>query len=240
MERYSDIPLTDLIEDETRNEHEESFSFREFPEQMDCIRAGDIDGLKATFTGEAKAYYEEAIPDLSMLSGIFSYLCGCIQMLACEGGLPLSRAAAVSSKYMKTAREITDIPHFVEDLEKMQMEFTTEVFLHRRFSSGNSTVDQCMRFIYEHVNEKIVLSDLAKRSGYSLSHLQHLFSRYTGCSLSDHIRKEKTEKARLLLKHSNLSCAAISQKLSYCSQSHFTGQFKKETGMTPDQFRRTN
>ena len=230
--------VTEIIEDQTREDHRESFSFRAFPEQLACVRNGDPEGLKATFTPDFRAYYGEAIPDHAQLPLIFSHLCGCLHMLSYESGLPLSRAAAISSKYMNKAAAISSIEKFVDELQRMQMEYASQVALARRFSSGNAAVDLCMNHIHEHVNEKISLAELAAVSGYSLSRLEHVFHACTGMTLTDYIRRQKINRACILLRYTEDSCAAISQKLSYCSQSYFIRQFQRETGMTPALYRR--
>lgn len=237
MHESEDLPVS-LIADIDKENQEDGFSYNAFPEQMDCIRNGDPDGLKATYTPEKEAYFRKIAADTGLLPYTFSYLCGCTQILACEGGLPLNRAAAVSTKYLRKASAINSLPAFLQLLQQMQLEFSNEVFLHKRFNSGNAAVNDCLRYIYEHVNEPVRISDLSRISGYSPSRLQHLFTRYIGHSVSEQIRLEKIEKACFLLKHTDLTCAAISQKLSFCSQSYFITRFKKEKGITPDGYRR--
>lgn len=229
---------TDIIEDRTRENYPDTFSFRAFPEQLDCLRRGDLEGLMATFTDDIHDYYRNAILDHAMLPLLFAHLCGCCLMLSYEGGLPLSRAAAISTKYMNMCQDITSVEDFVARLQEMQTEFTGEVAFATRISSGSHTVDLCKHYIHEHANEKISLDALAEASGYSLSRLQHIFRQFTGMSLTAYIRKEKIEKACLLLRYSDESSSAISQKLSYCSQSYFIRQFQEETGMTPARYRR--
>lgn len=227
-----------LIEDHNLEEHNEGFTFQMYPKQMDYIRSGDVEGLKDTFTSAYTAYYRESLPDSSQLPFVLAHLCGCMLMLACEGGLPLGRSAAVSTKYVKMAPEVTDIDTFLITLKQMTGDFTEEVFLYKRFNTDSPVVNMCMRYIYEHVQEKIRVPDVAAFCGYSISRLQHLFHQYTGCTLTEYIRREKIEKACLLLKHTELPCVLISQKLSFGNQSHFIKQFRVEKGMTPAEYRR--
>lgn len=237
-EKKHDITQIAMLEDSVREDHRDAFSFRAFPELIDCVRSGDPQRLRDAFTEEVRRYYEEAIPDHAFLPYLFAHLCGCNLMISYEGGLSLSTAAAISSKYLNLASAIRSVDEFVIRLQDMQMDFAEEVALARRFSSGHHTVDQCMHYIHEHVNEKIELKCLSAVSGYSLSRLQHVFAQYAGISLTAFIRKEKIRKACFLLNHTEDSAAAISQKLSYCSQSYFINQFKAETGMTPAAYRR--
>lgn len=228
-----------LIEDQNQEEHDDSFSYQLFPAQISCIRSGDIDALKLTFTEDFDSYYRTALMgDDPHLPLVLAHVCGTMMIIACEGGLPLSRSAAVSTKYLKTALGISDIDTFLACMKQMMTDYTQEVFMYKRFNSGSAVVNRCMRYIYEHTQEPISLSSLVNISGYSPSRLQHLFKEHTGLSISDYIRREKTLKACLFLRHTDLSCAQISQKLAYGSQSYFIRQFKKEMGMTPARYRK--
>ena len=225
------------IEERNDTEFDYGFTFELFPEQLDCIRNGDIEGLRNTFHIDMYDYYEKAIPDLSAAPAIFNFLNGCVMMLANEAGIPLRRTVAVSTKYLRQTQQFTSVNDFVDRLRDMQMEYTEEVYLFKRNASGNQVIDTCQRYIYEHVYDRITLKELEEITGYSTSRLQHLFTRYKGIPITEHIRKEKIERACYLLRNTDLSCAAISQKLSYCSQSYFIQQFQKETGITPARYR---
>jgi AraC-like DNA-binding protein len=51
------------------------------------------------------------------------------------------------------------------------------------------------------------------------------------------IQHSKILEAKRLLQYSPFSLNDIRHKLGFCSQSHFAGVFRKETGMTPHQYR---
>ena len=50
----------------------------------------------------------------------------------------------------------------------------------------------------------------------------------------------RIEKAKSFLSKSNYSITEISNKCGYKSEFHFMRQFKKETGLTPTEFRRSS
>ena len=53
-----------LLEEQTAEEHDEGFHFRLFPEQLDCIRRGDIVGLKRAFPADFDEYYKTVLNNL--------------------------------------------------------------------------------------------------------------------------------------------------------------------------------
>lgn len=81
------------------------------------------------------------------------------------------------------------------------------------------------------------INELYKLSGYSQSILSINFKKYFGVTLVQYINKRKIEYARNLLRRTNLSILDIAMDLGFFSVSHFNHLFKKETGLTPSQYR---
>ena len=96
---------------------------------------------------------------------------------------------------------------------------------------------QCMDYIYYHLNEKIHLQDLAKYVNLNSSYLSTLFKKETGLSVSDYILKRRMDAAKNMLQYSDYTYGDISVILAFSSQSHFIQVFKKQTGLTPKEYR---
>ncbi len=90
-----------------------------------------------------------------------------------------------------------------------------------------------LRFIHNKLTVEIISTDLK----ISKSYLQHVFKEHAGVSLMRYCRQEKIKVAKQMLKYTDYSIAEITSLLNFCSQSHFTKLFKKETGQTPDLYR---
>lgn len=122
---------------------------------MDCIRTGDFHALQSQLQQDWRAYYWAALPDAGMYPVILPYLCGCCLTLAMDGGPPLPRGVALSALYLTKSRTVTTLDDFVDTLLQMQMAFTEEVHHYKRCHSGNRAVDQCLMYLYDHINERI-------------------------------------------------------------------------------------
>jgi|SRR6476661_155391 len=64
-----------------------------------------------------------------------------------------------------------------------------------------------------------------------------LFSEATGVTIEHSIIAHKIERVKELLLYDELSLSEIAHKLNYSSVAHLSGQFKKETGLTPTFFK---
>ena len=64
-------------------------------------------------------------------------------------------------------------------------------------------------------------------------YLATLFSEATGVTIERSIIRHKIERVKELLLYDELNLTEIASKLNYSSVAHLSGQFKKETGLTP-------
>jgi AraC-like DNA-binding protein len=71
------------------------------------------------------------------------------------------------------------------------------------------------------------------------SSLSKLFSSVEGVTIEKYILKQKVEKVKELLIYNEMNLSQIAFQLGYSSVAHLSAQFKKETGMTPSQFKKT-
>jgi len=83
------------------------------------------------------------------------------------------------------------------------------------------------------------LSDqLARKLNMDYSALSHVFSASVGLTIEKYAILQKIEKVKELLSYDELTVSEIAFKLGYSSVAHLSSQFKKETGMTPGQFKK--
>lgn len=81
---------------------------------------------------------------------------------------------------------------------------------------------------------------LSQKTGYEYSYLSNLFSSETGQTIEQYIIAQKVEKVKEWLSYNELSLSEMAWRLSYSSAAHLSNQFKKVTGMTPGEFKKSN
>ena len=86
---------------------------------------------------------------------------------------------------------------------------------------------------------KVNYSDfISEKMGYDYTYLANVFSEVKGTTIQQFIILNKIERVKELLLYDELTLTEISYRLHYSSVAHLSNQFKKETGMTPSQFKR--
>jgi AraC-like DNA-binding protein len=79
---------------------------------------------------------------------------------------------------------------------------------------------------------------LSEQLNHEYTSLSKLFSSVEGITIEKFILKQKVEKVKELLFYDELTLTEIAFKMNYSSVAHLSNQFKKETGMTPSDFKR--
>jgi len=78
---------------------------------------------------------------------------------------------------------------------------------------------------------------IADSVGKSMPYISRIYMQYVGTSIIDKISEIRMEKARELIKKTDLSINEISGKVGFSSSSYFHRAFKKVHGVTPKEFR---
>jgi len=79
---------------------------------------------------------------------------------------------------------------------------------------------------------------LADTLKHDYSYLTRLFSSVEGITIERFITRQKIEKVKELLVYNELTLSEIAFHLDYSSVAYLSAQFKKETGMTPTEFKK--
>ncbi len=92
----------------------------------------------------------------------------------------------------------------------------------------------------DRINLKVNWSTLlADEVHYEYGYLSNLFSSMEGITLEQYIIRQKIERVKELLFYDELNLSEIADRLGYSSVAHLSGQFKKITGLTPSEMKKS-
>ena len=100
-----------------------------------------------------------------------------------------------------------------------------------------SVMDEIEAYINQHFCEKITLDALAERSSFTKSHFMALFKRHCGEAPYARITRLRLAKAKVLLRSTDYPVSKVSALCGFPSSNAFANVFRKDTGMTPSEFR---
>jgi AraC family transcriptional regulator, transcriptional activator of pobA len=79
--------------------------------------------------------------------------------------------------------------------------------------------------------------DYADQLSIHINHLNKVLKESTGKTTTEHINGRLVQEAKILLKHSNWNISEIAYSLGFEQLSHFSGFFKKQTSLSPNEIR---
>ena len=103
----------------------------------------------------------------------------------------------------------------------------------------NPHVRRALDYIEANYMIAISTEDIAGAAGVHVGHLHRIFPEETGMTIGEYLTKLRIEKAKTLLMHTDISSASIARRTGISSQQYFCRLFRKETGMTPQEYRKS-
>jgi AraC family transcriptional regulator len=109
------------------------------------------------------------------------------------------------------------------------------------YGSGGRLSVPCLKRVFEyveaHLHKDIHLSDLAKTAGMSAFYFARLFKKTTGKGPHEFLLGRRIERAKKMLRNSEISVFEIGMHVGYYDRKHFRTVFRREVGASPSEFR---
>ncbi|MBR2854154.1 MAG: helix-turn-helix transcriptional regulator [Clostridia bacterium] len=103
----------------------------------------------------------------------------------------------------------------------------------------NPHVRKALDYIEANYMISISTEDIAEAAGVHVGHLHRIFPEEVGMTIGEYLTHLRIEKARKLLMHTDISNASIASRIGISSQQYFCRMFKKETGISPQEYRKS-
>ena len=109
----------------------------------------------------------------------------------------------------------------------------------RKYTKSQAELaEQASRYMLEHMDMKITISEISERMHVSQTQLKNSFRNYYGDSVYKYIRSRKMQQAAVQLEEGKLSVMEIAGMYGYENCSKFAAAFRKEYGLSPSSYRK--
>ena len=205
---------------------------------IDLVSRGDLSALHAWAAGASSVQTGGFAADrLRQVKNTFIVTATLVSRAAIRGGMEADDALSLSDAYIQRCELMNSLEQIADLQYHMAADYTERVGKLRMGGMPSKLVLEVANYVERHISEPITTDAIAKALFISRSRLSVKFKQDTGENLIDFILKEKTEKAKRLLRDTDRPLAAISAYLAFSSQSHFSKIFKKYAGVTPNEYR---
>lgn len=99
-------------------------------------------------------------------------------------------------------------------------------------------IRKAKRFIQEHIDQDITLSEVASSVNWSAYYFSRMFKKTTGFNFVDYLARVRIERAKHMLLNPHLNVSEIAYEVGFQSITHFNRVFRKLTGNSPTDFRK--
>lgn len=103
-----------------------------------------------------------------------------------------------------------------------------------------SVIADMIDYIERHLQEDLSLQQLAARFFLSREYVSRRFRQETGVTLSEYVERHRMEHATKLLANRTYKVADIAEMVGYTDEKYFSKVFKKHTGLSPQQYRKSD
>ncbi|MEW6116751.1 MAG: AraC family transcriptional regulator [Nitrospirota bacterium] len=100
-------------------------------------------------------------------------------------------------------------------------------------------LERAIEFIHDNLEKDITLTEVAQELGMSPYYFARSFKHTTGRTPHRYLIEQRIERAKTLLRETDLPLAVIAYSVGFQSQSHFTDTFRKFTSITPLKYRKS-
>lgn len=103
---------------------------------------------------------------------------------------------------------------------------------------AESYVDQAISLIGQKYNSDLSVEGLAAEIGIDRSYLSTIFKRQTGLTVKDYLTSFRISRSQEILFTTDCPVTQVARMSGYNSVSYFSKAFKRQMGMSPNQYRR--
>ncbi|MCH4192868.1 MAG: AraC family transcriptional regulator [Butyrivibrio sp.] len=157
-----------------------------------------------------------------------------------KGGMDPSFAYNLNDYYIKRFEECKLFSDVAKLCDAMVDDYMSHMKQIKESADVSSQIQSSCYYIKQHIHNDISIRELADRYGYTEYYFSHKFKKEMGCNVNLYILNEKLNQSKLLLSGTTQSIQEISDSLAFCNRSYFYSCFRRQTGISPNEYRKKN
>lgn len=158
---------------------------------------------------------------------------------AIDGGLSFKIAKEIESNAVERIEKCDTLGKIYFVIMETIDRFVIGVRKNKKNPNMSKDIQECCLYIKANILEPLTLEDISNAVGYSEYYLTKKFQKETGIKMTDYIKQNKLELAKLYLKTTTKSIQEISGILNFSSSNYFNRVFKEYVNLTPNKYRQS-
>ena len=201
------------------------------------LRYGSKDGFDEFFNAYLQPLNETALKSTLIKNYIFVDVILATAKMVNELGGEVDKVIPELNSIETILSNVKSVEQLREQTYKI-----LSVAMDYRDSQPNSQYKKLIRQAKEYIDKhytdaELTLNDVAAQVNLSASHFSAVFSQETGQTFKEYLTETRINKAKELLRMTALRSADIAYQVGYNDPHYFSSVFKKNTGLSPIEFR---
>ena len=212
-------------------------SYEQEKEIITRIRLGDREGAKEILYRLLAILLSQYLENFDLLKISALELLIILARAAVEAGTQIEEVLGIKYRFITKSASIRDQENLciwiVQLLDKLM-----DGIYQTRNVRNYQRIKGALDFIEAHCQDPLPIEQIAREVCLSPSRLSHIIKNEMGVTLGDCVSRARVDKAKHLLRETDLSVAQIALEAGFPDQSYFTKVFKKWENCTPMTFRK--
>ena len=196
--------------------------------------AGLLGSDPVTLHWEALAAFTERYPQIRVTEELFQIGARCITGAGGTSGIDMMLALIAHKHGRELATRVSEqfvLGRIRSQSDHQRMEIAARYGLH------NSKTIQVVRLMQQHIEDPLPVDDLARLISVTRRQLERLFSAHLRDTPSHFYARVRLERARELLRETDMGILAVGVACGFASASHFSRAYRKHFGLSPKEDR---
>ena len=204
---------------------------------LDKVRMGDRTGAKKNLNEILSVIFFHSSGNIELIKARILELVVVISRAAVEGGASMDKLLGYNYSYIFELASMNRFEDICFWIVKILDTFLDTVYESRNIKNSN-LLGEAVYIIQNQYSENLTLDDVARQVFISPYYLSHLFREELGVTFLEYLTRIRMEEAKRLLCDRSLTILDISARVGYEDPSYFSKVFKKNTGVSPNQYRK--
>ncbi|MBD0381824.1 response regulator [Paenibacillus sedimenti] len=201
---------------------------------LSAIKTGEKAAVSATLQDWIEEMKKAACPMDKCYGKLHKLLVALMNLLFETGSEEAAVLGDHSFMQIYARKTLDDVRSWLEDVCLELVDLLAE----KRTNVSQAQMEAAIAFIHEHyADEQLSLQRVCNHIYMSMSYFSALFKPYTGETFVEYVTRYRLNKAKELLAHSQLKTYELAAMVGYNDPQYFSVIFKRNTGMTPKEYR---
>jgi transcriptional regulator GlxA family with amidase domain len=197
-------------------------------------RAGLLTDRRCTVHWDYADSFAEAFPDIALCNDLFVVDGSILTCAGATAALDMMLQLIGAHHGQELARQISG--QFLHGGIRAAADDQRRMLL--GMGVTNSVVQKAVSLMEAAIEEPMALSELTRRTGVSQRQLERLCKRYLGATPAQYYVQLRLERARRMLRQTDMSVAEVAIACGFVSLSHFAKVYRHHYGLSPREDRK--